>query len=455
MVWKPAGLNQTDAWSTEFSTGFGLLPTMIAAEGIVGTTLWILLLVFLGIAIARSLKSLPEDPYSRFVTVSSSISSIFLWIVAILYVPSQAMFFMAFLMAGIFAAAAVSNGILSVKKIAPVSSIMKNIIMPALFVICIIIAVLWALIYVKKTIALVYFSSGVRSLTVGQDFKAADLAFNTALSFDKSDVYWEALSENYRLNINQLISTATSSSPALVTKVTDMINSGVSAARSAIAYDPSNYYNYLSEARISQLAVSIKTANAYENAVQAYTNAINLDPTNPALYVNLAQLQADNSKLDDALKTLGTAIQVKSNYLDAVFLISQVQAAKGDLPNAIVAAQIATQINSNSAVLYFQLGLLQYNAKNYQPAVDALSKAVSIQPDYANARYFLGLSEARVNDIAGAIAQFEELSKTNPDSKEIALILNNLRAGKSPFTDAKPPVTATPEKRAALPVKER
>ncbi len=455
MVFKPAGLNQTDAWAMEFSTGFGLLPTMVATQGVVGTVLWLLLLVFLGIAIARSIKRFPQDPYLRFVTVSSSASSIFLWLVAILYVPSQVMFFTAFLMTGIFVASAVANGVLMPRKIAPISPIMRNVIVPALLIIFVVVAVLWALIYVKKTIALGYFSSGVRSLTVKQDFKAADLAFNKALSFDKSDVYWEALSENYRLNISQLISSATSSSPALITRVTDMVNSGVSAARSAIAFDPSNYYNYLSEARISQLAASIKTPNAYENAVQAYTNAINLDPTNPSLYVNLAQLQADNSKLDDALKTLGVAIQVKSNYLDAIFLLSQVQAAKGDLPNAIIAAQVATQINPNSPVLYFQLGLLQYNAKNYQPAVDALTKAVTLQPDYANARYFLGLSQVRVNDIAGAITQFEQLSKGNPDNAEISFILNNLRAGKSPFKDAQPPVTATPEKRPSLPVKEK
>jgi len=53
-----------------------------------------------------------------------------------------------------------------------------------------------------------------------------------------------------------------------------------------------------------------------------------------------------------------------------------------------------------------------------------------------------------------AIKQFVEIQKNNPDNQEIDLILKNLKAGKSPFTDAKPPVDNKPESRAKPPIEE-
>ncbi|MBU6427221.1 tetratricopeptide repeat protein [Patescibacteria group bacterium] len=455
MAYKPSGFNLTDAWSVEFGSGFGFIPTLFAAEGGIGIVLWILFFVFLGIASAKYYKRLPADPVKRFIAVSSCGAMTFLWIMAILYVPSHAILFLAFVMTGIHIASLVSNGDVKALKLAPAQgTVNRKVILPGALVILIFVAVIWGMVYVKKTIALAYFASGVKDVNSGQDYQSADAAFKKALSFDLSDVYYQALAENDRMEASRIIGTATSSTPEIANKLSTLINAGISAARQAIAYDPTNYYNYVSEARISSLAAQLKIPNAYDNAVAAYTNAIRANPLNPSLYLSLAQTQAAEGKLDDALATLGSALQVKNNYLDAVFFLSQVQAAKGDLPNAIISAQVAVQINPQNPLLYFQLGLLEYNAKAYDQAAQALAKAVELQPQYANAQYFLGLSYVRLNKIADAITQFEDLAKTNPDNQEISFILSNLRAGKSPFADAKPPVTSTPEKRASLPVKE-
>ena len=68
---------------------------------------------------------------------------------------------------------------------------------------------------------------------------------------------------------------------------------------------------------------------------------------------------------------------------------------------------------------------------------------------------FLGLSYVRMGRNADAIAQFIELAKTNPDNKEVSFILENLKQGKSPFADVKPPIDNKPEKRKTLPVVEK
>lgn len=454
MTYKPAGFNLTNAWTAEFNNGFGLVPTYITSQGLVGLILWILFFVFIGIVYGRSLRKLPEDHNARFTILSSTLASTFLWIVAILYVPSHALFFLTFVMTGIALASCVKNGHARDYVISPESGSAAKILFPSLTTGAVIVSIIWALVAVKQTTALAYFSKGVKSISSGQNFDAADKAFRTALSLDKSDVYWQAISENARLKASYLISTATSSSPTLLTTITNTIDTGTSAANKAIEFDKTNYYNYVSLARIAQVAASLKLEKGYDNAVKAYTDAISRNPLNPALYVALAQLQASNNNLDQALQTLGAALQVKNNYLDAVFLVSQIHAAKGNLPDAITAAQVAIQLNPGNALLHFQHGLLQYNAKNYSAAEEALAKAVEIQKDYANAKYFLGLSEVRLGNNEKALTLFQDLAQSNPDNTEVAFILNNLRAGRSPFTNAQPPIS-TPEKRPALPVKEK
>lgn len=454
MTYKPLGFNLSNAWNVEFGSGFGFIPTLFADQGGVGMILWILFFVFLGIGSARLLKKPLEDPEKKFIAVSSFGVMYFLWIISILYAPSHAVLFLTFVMTGVFVATMVSDNSAAALEIASTGKRTRGLIMPASMLILVLVAVVWGLVQIKKTVALAYFASGVKSINASGEFTAADAAFKKAVSIDESDVYWQALAENSRLEVNQIVTTATSSSPEIATKLANMINDGVEAARMAIAYNPANYYNFVAEARISALAAQLKMANAYDNTVRAYTDAIRLNPLNPALYVNLAQIQAAEGKLDEALQSIGFALQVKNNYLDAVYFLSQVQAAKGDLKNAIISAQVATQINPQNPLLYLHLGLLQYNAQSYDVSAQAFAKAVELEPNYANARYFLGLSAARLNDSALAIAQFEELAKTNPDNQEVLLILANLRAGKSPFANATPPVTPTPEKRGSLPLEE-
>jgi len=166
-------------------------------------------------------------------------------------------------------------------------------------------------------------------------------------------------------------------------------------------------------------------------------------------------MQASHNQLDLAVQTIGAALQVKQNYLDAVYLLSQIKAAQGNLNDAIVAAQFATELNPNNALLQFQLGLLQYNGGDYTRAASTLEKAASLQPNYANAQYFLGLSYARIGKNAEAIAQFEALAATNPESQEVAVILSTLKEGKSLFAPASPSADAArPEKKSTPPLKE-
>lgn len=459
LTYKPISVNSTYAWNAEFNYGFSLLSTFIATQGIVGIIVWILFFILVCVAAIRTLRNLPSDPHSRFTAVSSLSVAFFLLIMMAISVPSHSLLLYACISIGIGLSVGATSGALKAYMIAPRMGTKSRGIFGVVILLLVIIGLVWSVVYIKDTVAFAYFGSGVKALTVKNDPAAADALFSKAQSLNTLDIYFQARAEAGILKANQLIATVNQNTPAstsqaVLDQVVATANTAIKYAQSAIAYDPTNYYNYVSEARISELALSVRMDKAYENAVKLYTKAISINPLNPTLYLNLARLQASQNKLDESLQTLGASLQVKNNYLDAIFLLSQVEAAKGNLKDAIIAAQVATQINPQNAILFFQLGLLQYNNRDYQAAAQAFESALKIQPDYANVQYFLGLSYIRLNKISDAMNQFTLLSKTNPDNQEVAFILTNLQSGKSPFADAKPPITPTPEKRSSLPIKE-
>lgn len=461
---KPQIINNSQFWNIEFDSGFGFLPSFLVTHGIVGGILWVLFLIaFISVGI-KSLRHAKEG-FARFAIISSFFTASFLWLVALIYTPSHVLIFFTFIVTGIFLAVLGSEGVILTRTYSSHDGIWTKRLVLIVGSLSIIILVLWAFVYIKKFVAIEYFQKGITALNMpqGAGVDSAQSYFKSALAWDKADIYYQALSEVNIIKITAMAQTLQAQNEKdpksvdqeLAKAVMALIQESVEFTRQAIALDPANYYNYVAEARISEIALSLQIPNGYENAKNAYTSALNFNPYNPALYLNLARVEAAQNKLDEAQKNIGAALQLKSNYTEAVFLLSQIQVNQGKIKDAITSVQFAAQINPNNPQIFFQLGFLYYNDKNYQSANEAFNKAIELDPEYANARYFLGLSYARLGRTSDAVAQFEILARTNPENQEVALILSNLRSGKSPFTDAEPPVDSKPEKRKSLPVKEQ
>ncbi len=461
LIHKPGVINQSQYWNTEFTTGFGLIPTLAATQGLLGMIAWVLFLIFFVREGARALRKV-TDPLKKFFLTSSFFGTLFLLILCIVYVPSHVIIFFTALLMGIFVALLVTEGVIAERVISLHTTGRGRRFVPALFYVSVIVLAVWLGAYVKKSIAITHFEKGLKELNLGKSADNAQAHFKKALAWDSSDIYYQALSETNILKINALVQEMQADSDAgkaqdqkksdqLLALITDSVN----YTQAAQKIDPKNYYNYVAEARIAEMATTLKIPNAYENTKTAYTKAIGVNSMNPSLYLNLARLEASQNKLTEAQQYIGRALQIKPNYIDAIFLLSQVQVANNQIQDAITSVSVAIQLNPQEPLLHFQLGLLSYSSKDYQTSVKALKEAVRLNEGYANARYFLGLSYARLGQNADAIAQFEEIAKTNADNQEVKFILENLKEGKSPFTDAKPPIDAKPEQRKTLPVTEK
>lgn len=454
LKFKPQNINPTQFWNTEFNNGFALIPSSLVTQGILGFILWIILLLVLIYSGLKSLKKPEDGSRTTSITIPFFIS-LFLWLISLVYVPSHSVLLITFVITGIFIGTLFSEDYSSINKIDMPNWRFVNF--NKLFIVfSVIILSCGLIIYFKKTLSLIYFQSGIGNLNISenQDIDKAMNKFQKSLYIDRNDIYYQALSETNILKINSI---AQSSIPdkEKAEQVTALIQSSVEYTKKAIEFDPTNYYNYLSEARISEVANSLQIPNAFEGARQAYINSLKYNPYNPAIYLSLARIEASKNNYAEAQKYIGLSLNIKPNYTDAIFLLSQIQVSQGQIKEAINSVRFATQTNPDDPIVFFQLGLLYYNDKNYQQAVESLTNAIKLNNDYANAKYFLGLSYARLGKTDDAIINFESLAITNPENQEVLQILSNLRQGKSPFTDTKPPVDSKPEKRPTLPVKER
>lgn len=464
LLYKPTLIDQTQYWAVEFKSGFGFVPTLAVSLGLLGLVLICLVYIYFVRAGVKALRaSRPHDPMLAYVSYSSFFAAAFLAAMALAYEVSYVNILLAFIFLGIFIGSRVKAGDAGVLLI-PFASGKESMVyargFAGLLILILLAGFVW---YGAKATAYAYFERGViaASASTTPDFAVARADFLKAAALDRSDTYYQALSQvdlgsasALASQLSKAQSAGSAPDQATVKALSDLLAEAASYATTAVAIDPTNYYNYLAQSQVYGGAASLQVTGAYAAAVTAYQNAIKDDPTNPALYLDLAQLAAGQSKYDDATGYIGSALQLKNNYTDAVYLLSQIQVAQGKTADAVTSDQFAVQLDPTDPTAYFQLGLLQYNAAEYSDAATSLAKAVSLNPQYANAQYFLGLSYSKIGDTKDAIAQFQALAKTNPDNTDVASILANLEAGKAPFANEAPPVS-TPEKRSAPPINDQ
>ena len=458
MSYKPASVNTTVFWNTDFAYGVGLLPTLAITTGLFGTLSWIIffvLFIYLG---CKALFAEETDNFSKYLLVSSLFVSVYLWVMNCLYVPGIVVCILTFFFSGLALSRMSERGLIPMKTVLFGGKTMKGFLTSFVLVFVGVCAIALGYGLMNNSISLWHFQKGIVAGNAG-DATTALQEVITAEKYVPYDVYYRAESEIAQAQISSLLSQDLSK--ADVTKVGQAfqtyLGAAVTAAEKAKAADKTNYLNWIEAGRAYSLAVpsQTKVAGAYEQAKVAYLEAQKINPQNPTINLLLAQLDAANGSNATAEQYAILSINQKPDYLDAYFLLSQLQVSDKNIQGAINSVSAAAQVDPTNPSIFFQLGLLYYNLPDYKTAILAFEKSLSLAPDYANAKYFLGLSLAKTGDLQSALLVFQDLAKTNPDNADVKFVLSNLQAGKSPFANAVPPVNPSPEKGTTLPIKEK
>ncbi len=346
LQYKPEVVNATPFWSSTFSSGTGFILTSLVTEGILGFLLWIALVVMFVWFGAKSLlrrNAVSDNPFTRYGTAASYFGGGLLWLSLIDYMPQHAILLALFVLAGIFAAHIVSA---PGKMISFSNGPMK---IPVIVLLWILIAgsAVFIVFYAKGTIAAAYFQNAVQSLNSGGNISQTAQKIQTALKLDKSDVYYQAISQIDVYAVDQIISAATSTpSQATVQLIGGLINDGINSSLLAQKFDPTNPYNYLTEAQVAVVAAGIGIQGAYGTATSSYQQALVRDPFDPSIYLGAAKLEFFEKNDAAAKNDLNAALALKPDYTDALFEAGVISYTDKDYATAVQAFTQVQQINS-------------------------------------------------------------------------------------------------------------
>jgi len=454
-MYRPADVNNTVFWGTEFPFGFGLVPTFFAMTGFLGIIAWIF---FFGILLWKGFRAIFQsipDLFSRYLITSSFLLSVYFWIAMVVYVPSIANAFLAFFFTGLFTASLYREKLLAQREVSLINHPKLSFASVLVLVVLLIGSLSLGYSLVQKATSLSYFRQSVLGFQKNQDISAARLLMNKAALTGGYDLYYRGLSELSLVQLDQILAREGVTVESVKDEFQIALTDSIDNARKATEVNPHNYQNWVGLARVYAALVPapFTVQGAYENSKAAYEEALVVNPYSPVVNLFLARLEVAKGDLKAARVYVNKALTEKSNYAEGHLLLSQIEVTEGNLAQAIPSLENAVLLSPGNPGLYFQLGLLKYNQRDYNGAAIAFESAIKVVPEYANAKYFYGLSAAKLGRNDVAVAAFENLNAGNPNNPEITSVLANLKAGKDPFAGIKAPANK-PETRSTLPLKQ-
>src|SRR3989344_3085883 len=366
---------------------------------------------------------------------------------------------MAFIMTGVFLALLANNGKIGVAEIflSGLSADRQDkaksrVIFMIMGIILLIGTVFLFYLYSRKFLALNNYSQAIVLFEKSGDIDATGKKLMKAVQMDKQDEYYRALSELGLVTLGQIAVSKDISADKAAIMFKDNLGAAIAYAQEATRINPADPVNWMQLGRVYESIVAFKVEKADEAALNAYAEALKVSPLDPSPLVASARVSARTNKAGDARKYLQSALNIKPDFADALFMLSQIEVQAGNLKEAILRMEQTAAVSPGNFGIFFQLGLLQYQNNNFNAARSAFERTVGLNGDYANARYFLGLIYDKQGLEEKAIEQFVQIQKTNPNNEEVKKILSNLKNGRSALAGIVPPA---PENREEPPISEK
>jgi len=217
----------------------------------------------------------------------------------------------------------------------------------------------------------------------------------------------------------------------------------------AIKKEPKNPVVYEHTGEIYQLINQAGGSITKEKIVAVYDQAIELEPNNPSLYLTLGsiyfiqaqtiQVRINSSQeatgeegdlttaTQNALDKTKKATELKSDYEEAEALYAQILEFQGKFSEAVDYLNSALAANSASLTLLEERGKSLLAQDKLEEAQNDFLTILALAPNHANARYWLALVYEQQGDKDQAIAELEQVLKTNPNNSLIIQKISQLK----------------------------
>ncbi|MDE2071119.1 MAG: tetratricopeptide repeat protein [Patescibacteria group bacterium] len=427
LKFRPAEVLQSLFWNLDFNVGFSTLVTALGTVGLIGVIAWLIPAVLVLAALVRAARLSVLSREERIVTTMLVLSSLTMLVSLALYVPSQNIVLLYFVLSGCAFGFLWRQGRSAEDDPTPRRFIAIKALV--LWVLILGLTGMGAFVMGRRVIALSIANEGTLALSQGDVDGALALAAKAqAIERTSNTVRPSADAGLVKL---QSIAAQANPGPDVQQTFGTVAQASIAAGQAAVMLDPGDYRALYSLGNIYALLAGLGVQGAYTSATQAYQATLALNPTNPAVYLSIARLEDAQKNGIARDQAIAQALKLKPNYTDAILAVVQLDAARGDLQGAIRDTTTAVQTAPGVASIWFELGALYYTGGDYKDAGAALTQALSLQSDYANAKYYLGLSYWALGDGVHAKALFDDLAKSNPDNVSVQTIQGYLTAGKT------------------------
>lgn len=343
--YKPADINGSDFWNVDFNMSSGFVPTTFATVGILGAIAWVFFfatILFYSIKLLKSVAKPERDPASVFVAWVVTMSTLYLWLVSILYTSGPTIVFTAFICTGLFIAALIREDIIKAKIVAwDISTYWKGFSLTFAMVVLVALCMYTGYVWEQRAYASVQIQEASRMLQADPTkvTEAEVIALKSINAyFNTSDLRFA--SEIGLIRPGNLISQSQGIVPAskIDQQTVNDITFAISAARRA-AIDrgmSEDYRDWLQLGKAYETATFLGATSTATLAVESYAQAERLNPTSPVPPYLIGRLYAFARGFDVAAAKLQRALDLKPNYTDAASLLQSVQNAnKGGQKSAV------------------------------------------------------------------------------------------------------------------------
>lgn len=431
---KDSIINQTYFWNTDFTAGSGFVPTLFATTGLAGS---VFIILFLLAFLYSGFKTLLVEKIERswyLIGVVTFVSAVYLWLMAIFYVPGPVIVLLTALMTGLFLSVYVANNLNRTFTLNVIENKHYGFVLITL-VLAVVISTTTLVLKVSEQ----YLSqvSYAKSLLSANSSSLAEFDENLQASeyLFAQDIFTAERARLRLAELNRLVAIAEPTDLDRQVFQNNLIE-GITLSEKAITLDPTNPFNHALLASFYGLLNVEQSPEVKSRRDNELAQVKLLDPKNPSYLVLFAQLSAKQGDLVTARSHLNEALNLKNDYTDALLLLSQIDLEEGKIESAIKVTNSIITLEPNNPARYFQLGVLLAKNNNLDQSVLAFKEAIRLDNSYANARYFLALAYLDLNKKEEALVELKNVLITNPDNQEIKNLISRVESGEFTKVDS-------------------
>ncbi|MEK7462212.1 MAG: tetratricopeptide repeat protein [Patescibacteria group bacterium] len=423
---KDRAINETLFWNTNFSAGFGFVPTVFVTLGILGGLAMLAFHgVYLHLGYRMLLKGNSADSFWYYFGITTFLAAVFLWMMSYVYVTGQAILLLAALFTGL---SFVAYGALvpsSVKVIQLVSNRRRGFLLMVLVIVLIIVSVSAMFTMAKQYVAVASFTKARTEANTAAEFQQIT---SEAYRQYQDDTFLIALTQSRLVELQAMLRLENPSEPDQE-KFVSTARLAVLEAEEAIKLDDGNPATHAALADVFGVLALAGFQDARDRMTAKLEDAHYRDPSNPIYAMAEASLAIRLNDTNKAREKITKALELKRNYSEALFLLSQIDVKDGKLDSAINTSRQIVTLEPNNPTRYYQLGVLLAAKKDLPAAIAAYEAAIMRDKNFANARYMLALTYLDSNRLEEALTQLRIVQETNKDNLQLRDLITQLETG--------------------------